>query len=223
MHEQTECKRHRSLAGLGRHTCNSHNDMERVLIENIVFPAGLYNPAEYMEYYSWYRTRTRPTLLSRPMPADPRSYPEDRIRQIHVLVSSLLYSMYRHVIPYPVLLLNCSPILQTQEASEMHIDRAEMLRRTTETGSSRPKPGRWSRMAPAICSLGGCVLSSPLAYDTPDMDPSRHSRSRRSMSTLSARPSDAGVRRDTNIMDAVGPSPSHSDVRETPTPMCTQP
>jgi hypothetical protein len=193
MHEQTECKRHRSLAGLGRHTCNSHNDMERVLMENIVFPAGLYNPVEYMEYYSWYRTRTRPTLLSGPMPADPRSYPEDRTRQIHVLVSSLLYSMSKHVIPYPVLLLNCSPILQTQETSEMHIDRAEMLRRTTEAGSSRLKPGRWSRMAAAICFLGGCVLSSPPAYDTPDMDPSRHSRSRRSTSTLSARPSDAGV------------------------------
>jgi hypothetical protein len=112
----------------------------------------------------------------------------------------------------------------------MHIDRAEMLRHTTEAGSSRPKPGRWSRMAAAICSLGGCVLSSSPAYDTPDMDPSCHSRSRRSTSTLSARPSDAGVRRDTNIMDAVGPSTPHSDVRETPeyniqatpTPMCTQ-
>jgi hypothetical protein len=79
--------------------------------------------------------------------------------------------MSRHVIPYPVLLLNCSPILQTQEASEMHIDRVEMLRRTTEAGFSRSKPGRWSRMAAAICSLGGCVLSSPPAYDTPDMDP----------------------------------------------------
>jgi hypothetical protein len=183
-----------------------------------------------MEYYSWYRTRTGPTLLSGPMPADTISYPEDRTRQIHVLVSSLLYSMYRHVIPYPVLLLNCSPILQTQEASEMHIDRAEMLRRTTKAGSSRPKPGRWSRMATAICSLGGCVLSSPPAYDSPNMDPSRHSRSRRSTSTLSARPLDAGVRHDTNIMDVVGPSTPHSNVRETPeysmqatpTPMCTQ-
>jgi hypothetical protein len=192
-------------------------------MENIIFPAGLYDPAEYMEYYSWYRTRTRPTLLSGPMLADPRSYFEDRTRQIHVLVSSLLYSMFRHVIPYPVLLLNCSPILQTQEASEMYIDRAEMLRRTTKAGSSRPKPYRWSQMAVAICSLGGCVLSSPPTYDTPDMDPSCHSRSRRSTSTLSARPSDAGVRRDTNIMDAVGPSPPHSDVREMPTPMCTQP
>jgi hypothetical protein len=154
--------------------------------ENVIFPAGLYDPAEYMEYYSWYHTRTRPTLLSGPMPADTRSYPEDRTRQIHVLVLSLLYSMSRHVIPYPLLLLNCSPILQTQEASEMHIDRAEMLRRTTEAGSSRPKPGLWSRMAAAICSLGGCVLSSPPTYDTPGMDPSCHSRSRRSTSTLSA-------------------------------------
>jgi hypothetical protein len=75
----------------------------------------------------------------------------------------------------------------------MHIDRAEMLPCTMEAGSSRPKPRRWSRMAAAICSLGGCVLSSPPTYDTPDMDPSRHSRSRRSTSTLSARPSDAGV------------------------------
>jgi hypothetical protein len=113
----------------------------------------------------------------------------------------------------------------------MHIDRTEMLRRTTKVGSSRLKPGRWSQMATATCSLGGCVISSPPAYDTPDMDPSRHSRSRRSTSTLSARPSDAGVRRDTNIMDAVGPSTLHSDVHETPkysiqatpTPMCTQP
>jgi hypothetical protein len=105
----------------------------------------------------------------------------------------------------------------------MHIDKAEMLRRTTEAGSSRPKPGRWSRMAAAICSLCGCVLSSPPAYDTPDMDPSRHSRSRRSTSTLSARPLDAGVRRDTNIMDAVGPSSPHLDVHETPTPMSRQP
>jgi hypothetical protein len=112
----------------------------------------------------------------------------------------------------------------------MYIDRAEVLRRTTEAGSSRPKPGRWSRMAVTICSLGGCVLSSPPAYDTPDMDPSHHISSRRSTSTLSARPSDAGVRRDTNIMDVVGPSTPHSDVRETPkysiqatpTPMCTQ-
>jgi hypothetical protein len=96
-------------------------------MENAIFPAGLYDPAKYMEYYSWYRTPTRPTLLSGPMPADIRSYPEDRTRQIHVLVSSLLYSMSRHVILYPVLLLNCSPILQTQEASEMPIDRAEML------------------------------------------------------------------------------------------------
>jgi hypothetical protein len=176
-----------------------------------------------MEYYSWYCTHTRPTLLSRPMAADTRSYPEDRTRQIHVLVSSLLYSMSRHVIPYPMLLLNCSPILQTQDASKMHIDRAEMLWRTTKVESSQPKPGRWSQMAAAICSLGGCVLSSPHAYDTPDMDPSRHSRSRRSTSTLSARPSDARVRRDTNIMDAVGPSSPHSDVREKPTPMCRQP
>jgi hypothetical protein len=109
--------------------------------ENVVFPAGLYDPAKYMEYYSWYHTRTRPTLLSGPMPPDTRSYPEDRTRQIHFLVLLLLYSMSRHVIPYPVLLLNCSPVLQTQEASEMHIDREEMLRRTTEAGSSRPKPG----------------------------------------------------------------------------------
>jgi hypothetical protein len=105
----------------------------------------------------------------------------------------------------------------------MHIDRAEMLRRTMKAGSSRSKPGRWSRMAAAICSLGGCVLSSPPDYDTPDMDPSRHSRSRRSTSTLSAQSSDAGVRRDTNIMDAVGPSSPHSNVRETLTPMCRQP
>jgi hypothetical protein len=113
----------------------------------------------------------------------------------------------------------------------MHIDRAEMLPLTMEVGSSRPKPRRWSQMVVAICSVGGCVLSSPPAYDTPDMDPSHHSRSRRSMSTLSARPSDVGVRRDTNIMDAVGPSTPHSNVRETPecsiqatpTPMCTQP
>jgi hypothetical protein len=192
-------------------------------MKSIVFPAGLYDPAEYMEFYSWYRTRIHPTLLSEPMPADPRSYPEDRTRQIHILVSSLLYSMSRHVIPYSVLLLNCSSLLQTQEASEMHIDRAGMLRCITEAGSSRPKPSRWSRMAAAICSLGGCVLSSSPAYDTPNMGPSRHSRSRRSMSTLSVRPSDAGVRRDTNIMNVVGPSPPHSDVRETPTPMCTQP
>jgi hypothetical protein len=165
------------------------------------------------------------------MPADTRSYPEDHTRQIHVLVLSLLYSMSRHVIPYPVLLLNCSPLLQTQEASEMHIDRAEMLRRTTEAGSSRLKPGRWSRMVAAICSLGVCVLSSPPTYDTPDMDPSCHSRSRRSTSTLSARPSNAGVRHDTSIMDVMGPSTPHSNVRETPkyniqatpTPMCTQP
>jgi hypothetical protein len=61
-------------------------------------------------------------------------------------------------------------------------------------------------MAATICSLGGCVLSSPPAYDTPDMDPSRHSRSRRSTSTLSAQSSDVRVRRDPNIMDAVGPS-----------------
>jgi hypothetical protein len=184
-----------------------------------------------MEYYSWYHTRTRPTLLSGPMPADTRSYPEDHTRQIHVLVSSLLYSMTRHVISYPVPLLNCSPVLQTHEASEMHIDRAEMLRCTTEVGSSRPKPGRWSWMVAAIYSLAGCVLSSPPTYDTPDMDPSRHSRSRRSTSTLSARPLDAGVRRDTNIMDEVGPSTTHSNVRKTPeyniqatpTPMCTQP
>jgi hypothetical protein len=113
----------------------------------------------------------------------------------------------------------------------MHIDRAEMLRRTMEAGSSQSKSRRWSWVAAAICSLGGCVLSSPPAYDTPDMDPSCHSRSRRSTSTLSARSSDAGVRRDTNIMDAVGPSTPHSDVRKTPecsiqatpTPMCTQP
>jgi hypothetical protein len=165
------------------------------------------------------------------MPADTRSYPEDHTRQIHVLVSSLLYSMSRHVIPYPVLLLNCSPLLQTQEASEMHIDRAKMLRCTTEAGSSRPKPGRWSQMVAAICSLGVCVLSSPPTYDTPNMDPSCHSRSRRYTSTLSARPSDAGVRHDTNIMDVMGPSTPHSNVRETPeyniqatpTPMCTQP
>jgi hypothetical protein len=78
-------------------------------------------------------------------------------------------------------------------------------------------------MVAAICSLGGCVLSSSPAYDTPDMDPSRHSKSRRYTSTLSARPSDAGVRRDTNIMDAVGPSSPHSDMHETLTPMCIQP
>jgi hypothetical protein len=47
----------------------------------------------------------------------------------------------------------------------MHIDRAKMLRHTTKAGSSRSKPGRWSRMAVAICSLGGCVISSPPAYD----------------------------------------------------------
>jgi hypothetical protein len=48
--------------------------------KNIVFPAGLYAPAEYMEYYSWYRTRTRLTLLSGPMLVDTRSYPEDHTR-----------------------------------------------------------------------------------------------------------------------------------------------
>jgi hypothetical protein len=79
----------------------------------LFFPAGLYDPVEYMEYYSWCRTRTRPTLLSGPIQADTRSYPEGRIRQVHVLVLSLLYFMSRYVIPYPVLLLNCSPILQT--------------------------------------------------------------------------------------------------------------
>jgi hypothetical protein len=115
--------------------------MERVLHEKCHFSAGLYDSAEYMEYYSLYCTRTCPTLLSGPMPADTRSYPEDCTRQIYVLVSSLLYFMSRHVIPYPVLLLNCSPILQTQKASEMHIDRAEMLRRTTKVGSSRSKLG----------------------------------------------------------------------------------
>jgi hypothetical protein len=109
--------------------------------ENVIFSAGLYDSAEYMEYYSWYCTRTCRTLVSGPMPADTRSYPKDRTRQIYVLVSSLLYFMSRHVIPYPVLLLNCSPILQTQKASEMHIDRAEMLRRTTKVGSSRSKLG----------------------------------------------------------------------------------
>jgi hypothetical protein len=102
----------------------------------VIFPADLYDLVEYMEYYSWDRTHTCPTLLREPMPADTRSYPEDHTRQIHVLVSSLLYSMFRRVIPYPVLLLNCSPILQTREASEMHIDRAEMLPRTMEAGSS---------------------------------------------------------------------------------------
>jgi hypothetical protein len=81
--------------------------------KNVIFPAGLYDPTEYMEYYSWYRTRTRPTLLSGLMPTDTRSYPENRTRQIHILVSSLLYCMSRHVIPYLVLLLNCLPILQT--------------------------------------------------------------------------------------------------------------
>jgi hypothetical protein len=113
----------------------------------------------------------------------------------------------------------------------MYIDRAEMLRRTTEAGSSQLKPGRWSRIDAAICSLGECVLSSPPTYDTPGMDPSHHSRSRRSTSTLSAQPSDAGVRRDMNIMDAVGPLTPRSGVRETPeyniqatsTPICTQP
>jgi hypothetical protein len=40
---------------------------------------------------------------------------------------------------------------------------------------------------------------------------------------LVPRPSDAGARRDTNIMDVVGPSSPHSDVRETSTPMCRQP
>jgi hypothetical protein len=120
---------------------------------------------------------------------------------------------------------------QSSHVLKVHIDRAKILRRTTQAGSSRPKPGRWSRMTVAICSLGGCVLSSPPAYNTPDMDPSCHSRSRRFTSTLSTRPLDAGVRRDTNIMDAVGPSTPHSYVRETPeysiqatpTPMCTQP
>jgi hypothetical protein len=68
----------------------------------------------------------------------------------------------------------------------MHIDKAEMLRRTTKAGSSRPKPDRWSWMAASICYVGGCVLSSSPAYDTPDMDPSRHSRSRRFTSILSA-------------------------------------
>jgi hypothetical protein len=113
----------------------------------------------------------------------------------------------------------------------MHNDRAELLPHTMEEGSSGPKPRRWSRMAAAIYCLGGCVLSSPPTYDTSDMDPSRHSRSRRSTSTLSARPSDAGVQRDNNIMDVVGPSTPHSDVHETPecsiqatpTLMCTQP
>ena len=63
---------------------------------------------------------------------------------------------------------------------------------------------------------------SPRAYDTPAMDPSRHStrstssRLSHSTSTLRARPSDAGVRRDTNIMDTMGPSTPHSQVRETP-------
>ena len=48
--------------------------------EDIVFPTSPYDPNEYMEYYSWYRTRTRPTLLSGPMLRDTRSYPEDHTR-----------------------------------------------------------------------------------------------------------------------------------------------
>jgi len=50
---------------------------------------GPYNPIAYPEYFSWYRARTRATLLSGPLPQEQRPYTEDRTRRVHVLVISL--------------------------------------------------------------------------------------------------------------------------------------
>ena len=53
-------------------------------------PTGPYNPSAYPEYFSWYRPRTRATLLSGPLPPGHIPYPEDRTRRVHILVISLI-------------------------------------------------------------------------------------------------------------------------------------
>ena len=53
-------------------------------------PTGPYNPSAYPEYFSWYRPRTRATLLSGPLPLGQRPYLEDRTRRVHILVISLI-------------------------------------------------------------------------------------------------------------------------------------
>jgi hypothetical protein len=68
-------------------------------MENVIFPTVLYDPAEYMEYYSWYHTRTRPTLLSRPMPLDTRSYPEGPTNSCFGIVATLLHVQMCYSLP----------------------------------------------------------------------------------------------------------------------------
>ena len=53
-------------------------------------PTGPYNPSAYPEYFSWYRPRTRATLLSGPLPPGQITYPEDRTRRVHILVISFI-------------------------------------------------------------------------------------------------------------------------------------
>ena len=53
-------------------------------------PTGPYDPSAYPEYLSWYRPRTRATLLSGSLPPGHVPYPEDRTRRLHILVISLI-------------------------------------------------------------------------------------------------------------------------------------
>ena len=53
-------------------------------------PTGLYNQSAYVEYFSWYRPRTRATLLSGSLTPGQRPYPEDRTSHVHILVISFI-------------------------------------------------------------------------------------------------------------------------------------
>lgn len=57
---------------------------------DVIVPAGQYDVTTYLDYLSWYRPRTRATLLSGPVQPGPRPFPEDRARHLHVLVIDAL-------------------------------------------------------------------------------------------------------------------------------------
>lgn len=63
--------------------------------QQVVTGAGPYDEASYSAYLLWYRPRTRSTLLSAPVDDTWRPYPEDRARNLHVLVSgTLLHTLH---------------------------------------------------------------------------------------------------------------------------------
>ncbi|XP_062211895.1 uncharacterized protein LOC133912928 [Phragmites australis] len=126
---------------------------------DVIITAGQYDEATYWDYLAWYRPRTRATLLSGPVQPDPRPFPEDRARLLHVV---------------------------TEEAYEMHTQADQPFGEPSRSSSQRDRNPlreymrtRGSRFLNAIRGLGGCAPQWR-GYDQHAMDPSRASHSRQS-------------------------------------------